>query len=250
MQAVVLVPVQTGLGLSDEPAELVGFGPVSAEHARDLLAAAELRKACVGLTTGRMVALSDERVRSPVWSGRWWASAHPPTGLVEVLPDGSPHEPGPPKGPSGGRPPRPGPPRRPPSSVPLLDALLEMVRAPLPVESRVESRHDPSPGLADLVRFRDPRCVGPGCSTPSRRCDLDHVTPWPEGATSADNLLPASRRCHNAKTFGGWSYTAHPDGSVTWTTPWGATAYKPSRSRPVDLRDLRPRPVAPPPHQR
>ncbi|MGZ6804183.1 MAG: HNH endonuclease signature motif containing protein [Mycobacteriales bacterium] len=281
-QAVVLVPVQTGLGLADEPAELVGYGPVSAPHARELLAAAELRQACVDLTTGRLVALSDEVVRPPRWAGRYWPSAHPALDPVDL--DGYEHRIGdgggdddagdvsrdgsaggglPGGGPCGGRPPGPGsegraqhgnrpPPGltapRPP--ITLHDALLRMVDTPLPAEARQEDRHDPTPGLADLVRFRDPRCIGPGCSAPSRRCDLEHWDPWPTGTTSAANLGPASRRCHNAKTFGGWSYTPHPDGRVTWTTTWGRTFVKRSSTRPVDLRALRPRQVEAPPHQR
>ena len=40
--------------------------------------------------------------------------------------------------------------------------------------------------LADLVRTRDAACRFPGCRQPAHRCDLDHVTPWPAGATTAD----------------------------------------------------------------
>ena len=276
VQAVVLVPVQTGLGLSEDPGELLGYGSVSGQHARDLLAAAELRKACVDVTSGRLIAPSDERLRPPGWSGRFWASAHPASEAVEL--HGYRHAPPPDSAPSpsvarplaaamsgsgsvleqscAALPTKPPPPSPAPDPVPpgrpitLFDALLQLVHTPLPAESRVEPRHDPSPGLADLVRFRDPRCIGPGCSQPSRACDLEHWTPYPEGTTSADNLGPASRRCHNAKTYGGWSYTPHPDGSTTWTTPWGQTYRKASRTQHVDLHDLTPRQVGPPPHQR
>ena len=258
IQAVVLVPVQTGLGLADEPGDLVGYGPVSAGHARDLMAAAELRKACVDLDTGRLIALSDDLVRPR--SGWYWTEAYPCLDLIEIDTthpsrgndddggggDGDPPPGTPPRSPStaafGPPPPRPtGSPPRPPARLSpfnrcgplsaedamfgtpltLFDALLQMVHTPMPAESRVEDRHDPSPGLADLIRLRDPRCMGPGCSLPSRCCDLEHHDPWPTGTTSAANVGPASRRCHNAKTFGGWSYTPHP-GAASPGPPPGA----------------------------
>ena len=58
----------------------------------------------------------------------------------------------------------------------------------------------------DLLRraiiFRDGVCVTPGCLTPAADCDLDHVVPWPEGRTSAENLRPRSRRHHALKGHG------------------------------------------------
>lgn len=64
VQVVVLVPAATALGRSDAPAELVGYGPISAGHARSLLVNAELRKAVVD-EHGRIVAVED-RVERPV----------------------------------------------------------------------------------------------------------------------------------------------------------------------------------------
>lgn len=63
VQAIVLVPAHTALGSSDEPAELIGHGPITAAHARDLLAAADLRTAAVDSATGRLLAV-DERLLS------------------------------------------------------------------------------------------------------------------------------------------------------------------------------------------
>ena len=247
VQGVVLVPVQTALGLSDEPGELVGYGPVSGPHARDLLAAAELRKACTDLATGRLVALSDERVRPPSWAGVRWPTASPPTAPVTIeLDDG--RQPSRPSRSSRRRAARARQALQ-GSPLTLYDVLQEFVSGPLPEETRSEDRHDPSRGLADLVRLRDTRCIGPGCSQPSRSCDLEHWQAHPDGPTAAWNVGPASRRCHNAKTHGGWSYTPHPDGSVTWTTPWGATHVRPSRAQPARLTHLAPRTVVPP-HQR
>jgi hypothetical protein len=46
----------------------------------------------------------------------------------------------------------------------------------------------PPAALADFVRARDHHCVFPGCLRSADACDIDHETPYPEGATSGDNL--------------------------------------------------------------
>jgi hypothetical protein len=53
--AVVHVPVATALGLSHEPGRLDGYGPLSAATTRQLLTDANLIKACVDSTTGRLI---------------------------------------------------------------------------------------------------------------------------------------------------------------------------------------------------
>jgi hypothetical protein len=278
LQAVILVPVETALGMSDAPADLVGYGPISGPHARDLLVAAELRQACTDLTTGRLLALSDTVVRPPRETGHRWGSAHYPQADEQVYEADLPHH-GHGHGHShshGDRHskgslafcrdrtdplqawaealPRPPEPQEPPTSPGppflLLDALLQMTSHALPLEDRVEPRHDPSRWLTDVVVLRDTRCVGPGCSLPARACDLDHWTPFPAGPTSAANLGPASRRCHNAKTYGGWILTPHPDGRITWTSPQGTSHTRPSRTTGADLSALHAPAKQIPPHQR
>jgi hypothetical protein len=88
--------------------------------------------------------------------------------------------------------------------------------------------HDPPGWMADLVRFRDPCCVFPGCRRRSDACDLDHIEPYvslarggPPGQTRPGNLAPLCRRHHRAKTHGSWSYARRPDGSYRWTSPTG-----------------------------
>lgn len=77
----------------------------------------------------------------------------------------------------------------------------------------------PSASLARLVRARAPECLMPGCSRPAARCDLDHVVPWPQGRTSADNLRPLCRRHHVLKTHYEWVIDVDED---AWSTPVGA----------------------------
>lgn len=64
IQAIILVPGPTATGESQAPAELVGYGPITAGHAQTLLADAELRRAVLDPLTGRITAL-DEQVRRP-----------------------------------------------------------------------------------------------------------------------------------------------------------------------------------------
>ena len=99
--------------------------------------------------------------------------------------------------------------------------------------SRAEEATDayriPRP-MARLVRLRDGSCRFPGCSTPARQCDLDHVRAWPHGPTAPQNLMALCRRHHRIKQRPGWQVAIHPDATVTWTDP---TGYRVT-TRPVD----------------
>ncbi len=59
------VPVETALGLSNEPAWLDGYGWIDAPTARDLLVDAELRQVCVQSSSGALVDLAPADVRPP-----------------------------------------------------------------------------------------------------------------------------------------------------------------------------------------
>ncbi|MCV7046380.1 DUF222 domain-containing protein [Mycobacterium frederiksbergense] len=84
-----------------------------------------------------------------------------------------------------------------------------------------EPRYRPSTALTAFVRMRAMTCSFPGCNRAAHRCDLDHLTPWPAGATHPGNLGPLCRLHHLVKTFGGWTPTAQPDGTIRWTAPTG-----------------------------
>ena len=78
----------------------------------------------------------------------------------------------------------------------------------------------PSRRLAAAVRFRDGVCTNPICHRAARRCDLDHVVPWPDGPTAAWNLDADCRHDHRGKTHAGFG-TAKEGRQTTWTTPTG-----------------------------
>jgi Domain of unknown function (DUF222) len=77
--------------------------------------------------------------------------------------------------------------------------------------------------LARFITARDGTCRFPGCRQPARRCDLDHVTPWPDGPTSATNMIAVCRHHHRLKHSARWHVAAARDGTVTWSAPTGRT---------------------------
>ncbi|MGU3652224.1 HNH endonuclease signature motif containing protein, partial [Mycolicibacterium sp. A43C] len=91
-----------------------------------------------------------------------------------------------------------------------------------PTDLGSEPRYRPSAKLAAYVRMTAMTCCFPGCGKPAQHCDLDHLTPWPAGATHPGNLRPLCREHHLLKTLKtGWTPKAHPDGTTTWTSPSG-----------------------------
>lgn len=78
--------------------------------------------------------------------------------------------------------------------------------------------------VRERVVLRDPTCVFPWCTHPSRRLDLDHVVPYSHdgpGQTSTSNLAPLCRHHHRAKTHGGWGYRVIAPGQYEWVSPHG-----------------------------
>ena len=140
----IVVPYSTLIGADDQPAELVGHGPVPASLAREVAVEGVWRR------------------------------------LV---------------------------------TDPLSGTLLDYGRA----------TYHPPVGLADHVRARDVYCRAPGCRRRAADAELDHVVAWSDGGTTCGNNLRS--HCtghHRLKTHApGWRVRAHPDGSLTWTTPTG-----------------------------
>ncbi len=65
VQATIVIPVETALGLSNEPGWLDGYGFFSAQASRLLLVDAELERACAQTGTGQLVDLADRSLRPP-----------------------------------------------------------------------------------------------------------------------------------------------------------------------------------------
>jgi len=95
--------------------------------------------------------------------------------------------------------------------------------------------YQPGRHLARTVRKRDLHCRFPGCATPARFCDLDHVIPFPVGLTVLRNLACLCRRHHRLKTHGHWSLSLTPDGVCTWAARRTGQVHT---TEPVDYRDL------------
>jgi hypothetical protein len=96
--------------------------------------------------------------------------------------------------------------------------------------------------LADHVRIRDRNCVGPGCTRPARRSDLDHTRDHGRGGQTVEaNIGPACRRHHPDKDRG-WGLTQPEPGVFVWVSPLGRT-YR-TRGEPVrpDIPDPDPAP--------
>ena len=81
----------------------------------------------------------------------------------------------------------------------------------------------PPSALDRHVRTRDVTCRFPGCAVPARECDLDHLIPFPEGPTNAQNLHALCRRHHQLKHEDGWTVEPLPSSGLRWTSPLGTT---------------------------
>ncbi|KQP70714.1 HNH endonuclease [Microbacterium sp. Leaf288] len=84
--------------------------------------------------------------------------------------------------------------------------------------------YPPPAPLKRLVRWRADRCMGPGCSMPASRCEIDHQIRWADGGeTALDNTLPFCKGHHLVKDNTGWQVRQieGSGGAVAWTSPTG-----------------------------
>ncbi len=222
VELLVHLPIDTALGTSDRPAELVGHGPLDPDLLQALLLAAPRLRPVWTDEHGVVVAVGDRAVvperadAASVRTALLQLAALPPP---PVLHPRHPHD-HPPPGPGRG----PG---------------IHPAGPPGP--------YCPSRRLRRLIAARAPRCEWPGCGARASRCDAEHDEAWPDGPTCACNLGPCCRRNHRVKQLG-WTKTRSAEG-VAWTSPGGGRTWlSPSQHEtpgPAD-RALSPVPAADP----
>ena len=181
----ITIPYQTVTGQSEVPGEAGGFGPLDADDARDLVAAA---------------------ARHP--RTRWCVTALNPDGTAAA------------HGCVPGRHPPPG--TRPPGSPPALNiTMIPVARGPCD-HAHAEVGYHPSRKLAHLIRARSATCTAPGCTRPAVHCDLDHTVPWGQGGITCEcDLAPLCRHHHRCKQAEGWQLEQPEPGVLKWRTPSG-----------------------------
>lgn len=123
------------------------------------------------------------------------------------------------------------------ASHPMSDALLD------PEDALRGEAYRPGVALTRFVRARDGHCRFPGCTATARFCDLDHVRPWPIGATCASNLVLLCRRHHRVKQSPGWQAMLRRDGSMLWCTPDGRSLTSEAIDHRQPTRCLPPQPA-------
>jgi Domain of unknown function (DUF222) len=163
----ITIPLGTWQGRSEAPGEADGFGPLDADDARDLAAAAARHprtRWCVTALNPDGTAAAHACLR-----GR-----HPPPDLAGPAPPGT--------APPGW------------SAALLKTPLIPVTRGPCD-HVHAETGYHPSRKLAHLIRARSGTCTAPGCRRPAARCDVDHTRPWDQGGPTCEcNLAPLCKR--------------------------------------------------------
>jgi hypothetical protein len=212
------VPLMTWLGLTGQPGEAAGHGPLDATACRDLtavIAAGPGSRWCLTITSPDGTAVGHGCAET----------AHPP-----------PRGPAPPGvGPPGQRagPGSTGPPgsSEPPGGasddgrIPWLAGIkINWLETGACGHARETFAYQPSRALRHLIKTRNRTCTFPGCRRPAIRCDDDHTVPFDQGGRTCEcNISPLCRRHHGAKQAPGWHLDQPRPGVLTWTLPSGRT---------------------------
>ncbi|TWP50891.1 DUF222 domain-containing protein [Lentzea tibetensis] len=83
--------------------------------------------------------------------------------------------------------------------------------------------YKPPAALRKSIWARDKTCRFPGCMRQAQRCEIDHTTPFPEGATSVDNCGAYCKRHHRLKHESDWVVTQPSPGRFVHRSPAGKT---------------------------
>jgi Domain of unknown function (DUF222) len=181
---------------SDTPADVAGFGLVSADDARDLIAAAARDPRTRWCVTGL----------HPDGTAASHGCAHgrhpPPAGLINLTTTGTGTGPDPPPD--------------------VLKVRMTTIARGHCDHAHAEIRYKPSPSLQHLIRVRNARCTAPGCGRPAARCDLDHTLAWDKGGMTCEcDLAPLCRHHHRCKQAEGWRLDQPEPGVLVWHAPTG-----------------------------
>lgn len=229
----VLVPLTAALGTGDEPAELVGHGPLESDLLQALLRADPvLTRVWVDPDTGVPVA-ADEQT--------WRPGRNDPTALRGALLDIARGQPSRPREPVHPDDHRSAPSGSGGAEAGGPDALVGEAHGPPRVLEHPHPAGTPGPyvtprWLRRLLTVRSPRCEWPGCgrragSESGAGCDVDHDVPWPAGPTCGCNTGPLCRRHHRIKQLG-WVKQRRPGGHLRWTDPTGRRWFTRSPHQP------------------
>lgn len=236
------VGMSTLLGHDRHPGEIPGWGPVTAETARTMVAAqrtGEWRYAIVD-PEGQLILAGVTRRRPaiPTASGLETvlpaagdASAPGRGGIVEL------HIPAALLTELASRPDTCGADGEWAAVIADLAAQYATARTQDTQGARDATGQDPAARFAGAVlrryvQIRDRVCVHPGCRCPARHADLDHTVEHAHGgATTAANSGPLCRHDHRLKHAGGWRLSQPEPGHFVWTTPLGRIYH--TRRQPI-----------------
>ncbi len=176
------IPLPTLLGLSSQPAEAAGFGPLTPAATNGILAAARAGGAAVrwcvtvtgqhGQPAGHGCATRKPQQLNP---GIWGFT--------------------------------------------LTVHALETRDC---AHTRQSAAYQPPPKLRHLIQARHRTCCFPGCGRPAKQCDLDHTIPYGAGGLTCEcNLAPLCEYHHDVKHSPGWRLTQPRPGVLQWNTPSG-----------------------------
>jgi hypothetical protein len=192
------------MGLSEQPGEIAGVGPVLAPVARELAQRqrrGQWRFAIVD-TDGRLLFDGLTRHRPPGYptggANGGIVELHVPETLLDPATIAE-H----------------------PTWAPLLTDLATQYARRAPIEQDPTARF-PGRRLRRRIEITHRHCIFPACRHPATDSHADHRHDHAQrGPTTEANLAPLCQRHHDLKTRWGWRLTKHDQITYTWISPLG-----------------------------